>query len=106
MDSRDIRSSFSAEIEDQVLAGKIEQLIQQNENISIPAVVMEYTSKENIDFDYIDMKNVNHFCLTISFLVSLEKLRPLKSKEKYALHYIILFSLQIYAERSFQTKIT
>lgn len=61
MDSRDIRSSFSAEIEDQVLAGKIEQLIQQNENISIPAVVMEYTSKENIDFDYIDLKNVNSF---------------------------------------------
>lgn len=60
MDNRDIRSSFSAEIEDQVLAGKIEQLIQQNENISIPAVVMEYTSKENIDFDYNDLKNVNN----------------------------------------------
>ena len=58
MDNKEIASSISSEIEDQNLAMKIEQLIQHNENVTIPAIVLEYVTKENIDFDYIDFKNV------------------------------------------------
>ena len=36
---------------------KIELFIQQNENITIPALVFEYLSKDNIDFDTNDLKN-------------------------------------------------
>ena len=58
MDNKEIASSISSEIEDQSLAMKIEQLIQHNENVTIPAIVLEYVTKENIDFDYNDFKNV------------------------------------------------
>ena len=36
---------------------KIELFIQQNENITIPALVFEYLSKDNIDFENNDLKN-------------------------------------------------
>lgn len=58
MDNKEIASSISSEIEDQNLAMKIEQLIQHNENVTLPAIVLEYVTKENIDFDYNDFKNV------------------------------------------------
>ena len=58
MDNKEISSSISTEIEDPNLAMKIEQLIQHNENVTLPAIVLEYVTKENIDFDYNDFKNV------------------------------------------------
>lgn len=58
MDNKEIASSISTEIEDPNLAMKIEQLIQHNENVTLPAIVLEYVTKENIDFDYNDFKNV------------------------------------------------
>lgn len=58
MDNKEIASSISSEIEDPNLAMKIEQLIQHNENVTLPAIVLEYVTKENIDFDYNDFKNV------------------------------------------------
>lgn len=58
MDNKEISSSIPNEIEDPNFALKIEQLIQQNENVTLPAIVLEYVSKDNIDFDYNDFKNV------------------------------------------------
>ena len=58
MDNKEIASSISTESEDPNLAMEIEQLIQHNENVTLPAIVLEYVTKENIDFDYNDFKNV------------------------------------------------
>jgi hypothetical protein len=45
----------SNEIENQILYDKIEVFIQQTENIVIPAIIFEYNSNENIDFDRNDL---------------------------------------------------
>ncbi len=43
------------EFENQILYDKIEVFIQQTENIFIPAIIFEYLTKENIDFDGNDL---------------------------------------------------
>ena len=45
----------SNEIENQILYDKIEVFIQQTENIVVPAIIFEYNSNENIDFDRNDL---------------------------------------------------
>ena len=49
--------SSQKEINNDNVPEQIELFIQQNENITIPALVFEYLSKDNIDFDTNDLKN-------------------------------------------------
>lgn len=43
---------------DPFLAHQIEACIQQREKVTIPALLFEYLSTDNIDFEYQDFKNV------------------------------------------------
>lgn len=44
------KSTNNKNIQDAVIAEKIELLIQQKYNVTIPSLVFEYLSTENIDF--------------------------------------------------------
>ncbi len=48
---------FNKEIEEPIVSEKIELFIQQSENVTIPAIVFEYLSKDNSDFDANDLRN-------------------------------------------------
>lgn len=53
-----IDSSATQALEDPILDSKIDILIQQTQNVTIPAIVFEYNSKENTEFEYNDLKNL------------------------------------------------
>ena len=50
------KSTNNKNIQDTVIAEKIELLIQQKYNVTIPSLVFEYLSTENIDFEVNDLK--------------------------------------------------
>ena len=50
------KSTNNKNIQDTVIAEKIELLIQQKYNVTIPSLVFEYLSAENIDFEVNDLK--------------------------------------------------
>jgi len=50
------KSTNNKNIQDAVIAEKIELLIQQKYNVTIPSLVFEYLSPENIDFEVNDLK--------------------------------------------------
>ena len=45
------------ESQDPIVSEKIELFIQQSENVTIPAIVFEYLSKDNTDFEANDLRN-------------------------------------------------
>ena len=51
------KSTNNKNIQDSVTAEKIELLIQQKHNITIPSLLFEYLSTENMDFEINDLKN-------------------------------------------------
>ena len=48
---------YNKEIEEPIVSEKIELIIQQSENVTIPAIVFEYLLKDNSDFDANDLRN-------------------------------------------------
>ena len=52
-----LNHSSQKETNNENVPEKIELFIQQNENTTIPALVFEYLSKDNIDFENNDLKN-------------------------------------------------
>ena len=51
-----IKSTNNKDIQDPITAEKIELLIQKTHNITIPSIIFEYLSNENIDFEINDLK--------------------------------------------------
>ena len=47
----------SKDLQDPMVSEKIELFIQQSENVTIPAIVFEYLSKDNTDFEANDLRN-------------------------------------------------
>ncbi len=45
------------ESQDPIVSEKIELFIQQSENVTLPAIVFEYLSKDNTDFEANDLRN-------------------------------------------------
>ena len=45
------------ELPDQIVSEKIELFIQQSENVTLPAIVFQYLSKDNSDFEANDLRN-------------------------------------------------
>ena len=54
---KQVNNSSIREIQDPIIAEKIELYIQQSENITLPAIIFEYIGKENSDFETNDLKN-------------------------------------------------
>ena len=52
-----LNHSSQKETNNENVPEKIELFIQQNENTTIPALIFEYLSKDNIDFENNDLKN-------------------------------------------------
>ena len=48
---------INKETQDPIVSEKIELFIQQNENVTLPAIVFEYLSKDNTDFEENDLRN-------------------------------------------------
>ena len=48
---------INKETQDPIVSEKIELFIQQNENVTLPAIVFEYLSKDNTDFEANDLRN-------------------------------------------------
>ena len=56
MQDTNSKSTNNKNIQDSVTAEKIELLIQQKYNITIPSLLFEYLSTENMDFEVNDLK--------------------------------------------------
>ena len=56
MEGQTPKSTNNKNIQDAAIAEKIEILIQQKYNVTIPSLVFEYLSTENIDFEVNDLK--------------------------------------------------
>ena len=51
-----VKTTNNKDIQDPITAEKIELLIQKTHNITIPSIIFEYLSSENIDFEINDLK--------------------------------------------------
>ena len=61
-------------IQDQALSDKIELLIQKQNNITIPSIILENLSKENENFELEDQKNFfNHFGEVLNIIITDKK---------------------------------
>ena len=49
--------TLTKDLQDPMVSEKIELFIQQSENVTIPAIVFEYLSKDNTDFEANDLRN-------------------------------------------------
>jgi len=71
MQSTSSKSTNNKNIQDSVTAEKIELLIQQKYNITIPSLIFEYLSTENVDFEVNDLKNFyNQFGDVVDFTIN------------------------------------
>jgi len=74
----------SKNIQDSLIADKIELLIQQKYNITIPSLYFEYLSTENIDFEVNDLKTFYSYFGDIIDLVKKGKLSIVLYKTFYS----------------------
>ena len=66
--------SHNNTIQDQALSDKIELLIQKQNNVTIPSVILENLSKENENFELEDQKQFfNHFGEVLNIIITDDK---------------------------------
>ena len=57
-------------IQDQMLSDKVELFLQKVNNISIPSIIFEYKSPDNLDFEIDDLKQFyNHFGEVLNIVI-------------------------------------
>ena len=61
-------------IQDHITANKIEIVIQKLNNITIPSILLEYTSPDNLDFELDDLKQFyNHFGEVLNIVIKVKQ---------------------------------